>query len=451
MRRRDVLLGALGLGAGVTLSSLPALSPLSWAGSHPDLKDRYFIFCLFQGAWDVLLGLDPRDPAIFTPDARRDTRIDVGYDLVEQTDAGLVRTRDPSMTFGPYIGRMADHVDKMAVIRGMDMETVAHQVGVRRFLTGLPPAGQNARGSSTATWLASLLAGQELVPNLVAGMETYNVDQDVTYSGFRVASVRDLAASLATDPQTPTATEAERIQALLDDAASCDRHARSEVRSAAHRARRAAAGLVENRLDRLFRFEANTPEMIALRAHYGFSANRLDSAGARAAMAVTALATGVSRVVSIRVNDGTLDTHQGNWATDQGPNQRAAFDVVAAMVEDLASRPYKDTGESWLDHTTLVLHSDFTRTPLINASGGRDHHIMGCSALIGAGIKPGIIGASSDVGMEPQAVDLATGRVDLRGGEVIKPNHVMRTLYASVGLEEDVSDQRAEPIRAALR
>ena len=41
--------------------------------------------------------------------------------------------------------------------------------------------------------------------------------------------------------------------------------------------------------------------------------------------------------------------------------------------------------------------------------------------------------------------------VDLRGGEVIKPNHVMRTLYASVGLEEDVSDQRAEPIRAALR
>ena len=89
MRRRDVLLGALGLGAGVTLSSLPALSPLSWAGSHPDLKDRYFIFCLFQGAWDVLLGLDPRDPAIFTPDARRDTRIDVGYDLVSDDEVVL--------------------------------------------------------------------------------------------------------------------------------------------------------------------------------------------------------------------------------------------------------------------------------------------------------------------------------------------------------------------------
>ena len=45
MRRRDVLVGALGLGAGVSLASLPSLSPLAWAGGHPDLKDRYCKHC----------------------------------------------------------------------------------------------------------------------------------------------------------------------------------------------------------------------------------------------------------------------------------------------------------------------------------------------------------------------------------------------------------------------
>lgn len=449
MRRRDVLLGALGLGAGVSLASLPALTPLAWASGHPDLKDRYFIFCLFGGAWDVLLSLDPRDPREFTYERRRETRIDVGYDIVEKDDADLVRTRNAEMTFGPYIGRMAEHVDKFAVIRGMDQETVAHQVGVRRFLTGKPPAGATARGSSTATWLASLLAKEELIPNLVSGMETYNADRDVTFSGFRVANVSDLAASLATDPRTPTADEQARIQALMDDIATCNRHASSPTRMAGHRAKRAADALVENRLDRLFRFELNRPDMAALRAHYGFGSGQLNRGEARAAMAVTALTSGVSRVVSIRVNDASLDTHNGNWGTNQGPTQERGFNAVAAMIEDLQSREYKGTGESWLDHTTIVLHSDFTRTPLLNAAAGRDHHIMGTCVLAGAGIKPGIIGASSDVGMEPQPIDLDTGRVDF-GGEVVKPNHIMRTLYASVGLEEDVADQRVPAIRAVL-
>lgn len=450
MRRRDVLLGALGLGAGVSLASLPTLAPLAWAGDHPDLKDRYFIFCLFGGAWDVLLSLDPRDPAVFTPERRRETRIDVGYDLVEMIDANLVRTRDPNMTFGPYIGRLADHADKLAIVRGMDQETVSHQVGVRRFLTGRAPAGQKARGSSTATWLSSLLSRDELIPNLVAGMETYNVDRDVKYSGFRVSSVSDLAASLATDRATPTAEEQARLQALLADARSCDRHRLSPTRMAAHTASGAAAGLVQNQLDRVFQFGGNSPDVVAMRAHYGFSANQLGGAASRAAMAVKAITEGVSRVVSIRMNDGNLDTHNGAWGTDQGPNQRAGFDLIAAMVEDLQSRPFKDTGDSWLDHTTLVMHSDFTRTPMLNPELGRDHHIMGTCALIGAGIKPGVIGASSDTGMDPQPIDLDTGRVDA-GGVVPKPNHIMRTLYASVGLEEDVSDQRAEPIRALLR
>jgi hypothetical protein len=60
------------------------------------------------------------------------------------------------------------------------------------------------------------------------------------------------------------------------------------------------------------------------------------------------------------------------------------------------------------------------------------------------------IGASSDVGMNAQTVNLSTGRVD-PGGEIIRPEHVLRTLYVDAGIEEDAADLRVEPITALLR
>ena len=43
---------------------------------------------------------------------------------------------------------------KICVVRGMSMETLTHEAGRRRFITGKPPSGLLARGSSGATWLA---------------------------------------------------------------------------------------------------------------------------------------------------------------------------------------------------------------------------------------------------------------------------------------------------------
>ena len=167
-------------------------------------------------------------------------------------------------------------------------------------------------------------------------------------------------------------------------------------------------------------------------------------------MVVTAITNGISRCVSVEVASG-LDTHYDNWTDEQGPRQRDGFDLIAAMVDDLASRPYKgSTSESWLDHTTIVGFSEFSRTPLLNPSTGRDHSLTNASFLLGAGIKGGqVIGASSDVGMSPQNVNLETGQVD-PGGEIIRPEHIHRTLLESLGIFEDIGDLRAPSIPALL-
>jgi hypothetical protein len=49
--------------------------------------------------------------------------------------------------------------------------------------------------------------------------------------------------------------------------------------------------------------------------------------------------------------------------------------------------------------------------------------------------------------MEPQPVNLGTGRVD-PGGEVVKPEHVIQTLLHDAGYTDDFADLRVGPIDA---
>ncbi len=163
-RRALLKTGLLGSGGLAALGGVDALTRLA-AAAGPDKPDLYYVFAYFSGGWDILLSLDPRDPAVFTNAEIENTLIQPGYDLIAGTDGRLIEAG--GISFGPFIGELSRHVDKLAIIRGMSMDTVAHETGRRRFLTGKPPSGLQARGSSAATWLASHLSRDEPIPNLV--------------------------------------------------------------------------------------------------------------------------------------------------------------------------------------------------------------------------------------------------------------------------------------------
>lgn len=153
--RRQALYAALSFGGG--LAAFGGLAPivrLAKASGSGDTLDRYFVFCYFSGGWDILLGLDPRDPALFTDDTRSDTRIDPGYDRLLEVGK-LPFTLSTGVMVGPYIGGLQRYADQLAIVRGMSMETLTHEAGRRRFITGKPPSGLLARGSSIASYLAN--------------------------------------------------------------------------------------------------------------------------------------------------------------------------------------------------------------------------------------------------------------------------------------------------------
>lgn len=440
--------GALSLtgAAAFGTAGYQALSGLAQAQGHPDVPDRYYIFCYFSGAWDILLGLDPRDPRRFNNGNLRNTRIQPGYELLQSGDGQLRITRQGQI-FGPHIGELRDLIDDgtVSVVRGMSMDTLTHEVGRRRFLTGKPPSGLQARGSNASTWLADRLGEQQTIPNLSLQVEGYNEGLNSYATPLSVNTVADLLRALR--PQEPLLgwRTAGQLDAQHAHAASCRSAQSSRFWQAAEQGRIKARDMVTAELDALFDFGGRNAQMEALRGRYGIGPINT-SPEVQAAFAAQAIMGGVSRCVSIQVANG-LDTHFNDWQRDQGPRQEQGFNAVSRLIRHLRETQYGRTGRTWLDHTTIVGFSEFSRTAMINGNTGRDHSLTNACFIAGGGIRGGrILGASSDVGMSPQKFDLRTGRVSA-AGEIVRPEHILQTLFDEVGIGDE-ADLRVTGIPA---
>jgi len=414
--------------------------------------DRYFIFCYFEGGWDILLSLDPRDPLVFNSGAVQATQILPGYEFLESSDGALIDAG--GITLGPHAGGLANVMEHVAIVRGMSMDTLTHEAGRRRFLTGKVPSGLQARGSSGATWLASKLGVDNPIPNLAVKVESYNVDQPNYATGMIVNSVPDLVAALRDAEPTQSKSLDQLVDGLLGTYAQCTSVENSAFLTAAEAGRLKAREMVQGGYEQLFDFLGDPAAIDAFNIPLGES-NPLATPEAQAAMAVTAITSGMSRVVSIEAASG-LDTHYDEWTTDQGPAQERGFDVIASMIQALKGKAYPGgQGESWLDHVTIVGFSEFCRGALLNANLGRDHSLTNACVVAGAGIQGNqVIGSSSDVGMTPTRTNLETGvtvEFGNAGGEVVRPEHVLQALLHDVGVTDDEADLRVEPLKALLK
>jgi uncharacterized protein (DUF1501 family) len=186
----------------------------------------------------------------------------------------------------------------------------------------------------------------------------------------------------------------------------------------------------------------------AIRMQYNLPATgniNYDAPAARAAMIAVALKRGISQCVSMNLVGG-LDTHFGTQVS-HAINQRSGWNALADMVSDLRASPHP-AGGTFMDHTTILAFSEFSRTPLINGAGGRDHHISSSALLMGAGIQHNLVfGRAGDINMAPGLIDRNTGLPDPKGMNIL-PEHIIATVLASAKL--DYSITRVEPLPGLL-
>ncbi|MFL5453777.1 MAG: DUF1501 domain-containing protein [Myxococcales bacterium] len=469
-RRRLLETGTIAAGSVVLRTVLWPSS--AEAATRPS---GYLLLCYFNGGWDQLLALDPRDTTLprfqqqsaYAPDG---TGIYPAYDLVTDgvtkellaaNPTGVQRpqlTVSSPLTFGPAIpAALFAHAQDLCVVRGVNMGTLTHEVGRRYFLTGKFPRGLSASGSALPTAVAAQAGDVARLPNLSVGVETYNETFPAFASGLAVQGAGDVTSILspagaALSPGTDQALRAFEAQEL-----SCGGHAASgtELATLFRASREKARELVVSGASSHFAFTLDpaqqSREIADLFATFGIvTPDDLASAKGQAALAAQALCRGISQAVSIQLAIG-IDDHGDGWTRTHAPNLRAGFTALANLITYLKAAPDPLGGSIW-ERTTLLVFSEFSRTPLVNPRNGRDHHLASSCLLAGPGIKGNVVlGATSDAAMVARLVDLSTGLPD-DSGVALRPADLHATVLQSMGLSyAHLANQTPQLLQAALR
>jgi hypothetical protein len=417
----------VGTAAGATLASLP-FTGLLRAGGTPSHR---FVSLYFDGAWDVLLGPDARDPSSNPSD------IDLGTDLLPAAyrDPIPVNVGGTEVLWGAAMAELERHADVLTLFRGVNMNTVAHAAGASYVNTFIPPAGVVPKGDSIATRMTTASDyGAFVLPNVAIGMPSYNVSfgPEVTGIGLRRATEIVQLVEPLDEPLSPTALEL--LRRVQDESPSCVASSYADRPAdglAVARAR--TRDLLDLGLGPQFDFAADAD----LQARYGIvDPNQANDPAVIAATTWRLFELGLATSVTARLQRG-LDTHGPEWATDHAPTLQAGFDALAALLDDL-----RDTDPT-LQNTTVLAYSEFGRTPDINGRGGRDHWFASSVLVFGGNLRRGVFGATVEDTLGLLEVDIETG-LPAEGGEVIRPEHIGATLAAARGLS--TSEFRASPL-----
>ncbi|MBK8974404.1 MAG: DUF1501 domain-containing protein [Planctomycetes bacterium] len=372
------------------LSGISALATVPWVGARGPRPDptvgRRLIVVWLDGGLSHLDSFDPK------PAAPADVR----------GELGARPTALDGVLLSEHLPRLAARLDRCALLRSLTHHEANHDRGAHYLLTGQRPSPVVEHAALGAVLAGAAADDRAAMPAYIA-IPTAPAQGG---AGFLPGTCAPFAVGgdpgrpefevEALSPRDAVARAGVELLAELDAIDGAPRSAGEAVRD---RIVAAARALREDPTVRAaFRLR---DEPAALRDRYGrhrlgqscLLARRLAAAGARCVV----------------VRDEGWDHHAeiGRALTYGFPPKLPALDqAVAALLDDLWEQGLADA-------VTVLVASEFGRTPRLNPAGGRDHWPRAQSALLfGGGVRRGVVvGATDARGEEP--VDAACSPGDL--------------------------------------
>ncbi len=409
--RRDFLrLGTAGVfGLGLTLPELLARQARAAEAGKP-MKDVSLIFLFLHG------GMSTIDTWDLKPDAPAEFR----------GDFKPIDTNVPGVRIGEHLPRVAQQMDKIALIRSFRHHNSDHGPADHYILTGyFPTAGfnptlnpNNQRPAHGAV-IARTLGPRGSVPPYVC-LPKMHPSTGSAYLGPTAAPF-----VIDADPNAPDFAVPDLAPPVVVDAARLDN--RKELLARMDRFRQAAEARDNHDAQSVSVFQSKAFELMtspeakrafdiraetdALRDEYG-----RNTLGQSCLMARRLVQAGVRCVT---VDHSNWDTHNGNFRVLKEqllPNLDAA---LSTLFRDLADR-------GMLDRTLVIVTGEFGRTPRVNKDAGRDHWGPAFTvALGGGGVKGGRVVGKTDARAEKPADDPHG------------PEDLAATLYHLLGIDPD--------------
>jgi hypothetical protein len=431
---RRTFLKVLSAGAASAVAGLPTIDSLAdVAGAN---ESEFFVFVIAQGAWDVMLWADPRNESkgIVHPASTENTDtsqlkrwvdapLDGGFKTFE-----LLRPKNSNLVFGPGIGELVDMVDRITVINGLEMNTVAHPDGQVYSTTGRHPQGGRVAASSVDTILSNELGREQLFPTVsVRFPSAYvgdNLDRRVV--PLSIDDVGSISRTLSRDQAYDADPERDRVTAMLSEEARdlAKRSTYPDVLQGMDLQYAALRRMLSSNLQDVF----SAGGLRKAHAEFDYKARFTGGPAVNAAFAVEAIKRNVVRCVSFAI--GGFDTHFNNYR-GQAQLQQETFGLIAALVRSLDQTPHPTRqGAKLSEHTHILVVSDFCRTPQINLGMGRDHYPNNSALVVSPRFKPNFVFGKTD---PDQLLPLATRK--FTGGErAIAPPDLLATFVSAFGV-----------------
>jgi len=404
--RRDALrIGAVGLGAGL---SLPGLLQLEAQGAVDRPKAKAVIFIFLQGGPSTIDMWDMK------PEAPEEIR----------GPFQPIATNMPGISVGEHCTESAKVADKFAIVRSHTHEDNGHSTGYYYVMTGERPRFRDGQANRTpnnphfpslGSKIARELGLQGTVPpyvNLPSPMDSggpgfygpqyapFVIESDPVQPDFEVKDLRP--------PSSVSGKRLSRRERLLAGVEQLQRRAEGRAEEMSTYYQKAHDLVTSPAAQKAFDIQA---EPAALRAKYGHS-----TLGQSALLARRMVEAGCR---FIGIDNPGWDTHEDSFPSLKDNLIPSADRAFAALVSDLDDR-------GMLDTTMVVMLGEMGRTPRVNKKAGRDHWGKAQSILLaGGGIKNGqVIGATDHQAAEP-----------IRDPVNIHDLH--RTIYTLMGINTD--------------
>jgi len=383
MNRRNLLQLA---GAAGVAAMLPASRPAAAASSAP----RRLVIVLAQGGWDTTWALDPKTQSATTDVPVGAKRMFGNLDVF--ADASRPNVNAYFTKYAPLT----------AVVRGISVGSVSHQECVKRMSTG----SRNELSPDLAAIVAHDRGNTMPLPYLILGDTAfagpYAVSAGRVGATNQIIALLDPAQAYATNGRAPIATTSseDALLAKYADATVKRMHAT-----------RGATGYNRKRVDDFSEAIGRGKKLQAVRAGFGARGRTL-TLDSQVDLALDALEQDISQTVMTSTRLG-WDTH--NDITDQAGFHETTFLGLSRLLDGLSTRPGRLAGTKMIDDTTVLVMSEFSRTPKLNSTGGKDHWPVTSAMVIGAGVKGGRAYGSTSNGMESQPVDFTTGKPSATG------------------------------------
>jgi uncharacterized protein (DUF1501 family) len=386
LTRRTLL--QLGVATAATMATPWPLKRLAMAQST---APRFLVVLIADGGWDVTQVFDVHDPL----DSTDGVDVDVPTAISGLPSSQIATVGGLTYMSNPVTRPMVDlffskWASRTAVVNGFGTRSTSHTQSMQLTLTGyLDPtradfAVMSAHHNGGDLPLPHLLLSGDSFGGNFAGLSGRLGGQMRQAFAYDTTSDGRLAVSGVGEAYVQQALEYDRLLA--------------EARSEAVTGKLAAYADANGRADRLARLASS------LNINNG-------SGTALGTSLAQAFRSGMTTSVTLSAGGG-FDTHSDN--TQQNGRYEQVFSRLDGVVSQLAVEPGV-AAPSMLDETTLVLMSEFARTPLLNGDNGKDHHPWNSMLVVGKNVRGGSSVGRSDSEQNGVKVNLATGQPDDTG------------------------------------